>query len=412
MIKSMEPKKIVIEGEYLDSQIYRGRLYLWTFDGRLVVYDWNSLVDSLYGDENQYARYAFKEGAALYKSNLADLFEDTDFKKLLEKKIKQLKNKHVTIADITEHLIGEMDTPTKELPIDTEIYGNNLYFSTEQGLYKATAHKKDKYPVSSRPKKLWDAIIQSIKAGRFPQFALAAGNDGLYELNDSDSIEENIKSVETNIFEISKKHSTFANYSNTSIYSSSSCEESFMALFGWEKNENYDRYTFSSPYEKAGTRTLSKIELEEDIFKKDKNTLMSWACDGKIFKITNKGFDCVSFNSFEKDEIYKKRKRHNFEFSERTLGCGSAYFGNIVEFEKQLNVYRSDGAVDTIDEPVVRWRIFPRSHNYENHLHVILEDRIEIWSFNHDYFVKQDDDKLGMTFKEFVRKANNTRFQF
>lgn len=404
----MKPKKLVIEGEYLDSQIYRGRLYLWTFDGRLVVYDWNSIVNYLYGEDNEYARYVFKEGAALYNSSLHPLFKDNDFKKLLERKIGQLKDSFVPLKKIRGFIIGEMDVPTKELPIDTEIYGNNLYFSTEHGLYKTTAHKNGKYPVSSRPKKLWDAIIQSIKAGRFPQFALAAGNDGLYELNDSDSIEEKIKSVEANIFEISKKHSTFANYSNTSIYSSSSCEESFMALFGWEKNEEYDRHVFPSSREKAGIRSLSRIEFEEDIFEKDKNTLMSWACDGKIFKITNKGFDCVSFNSFEKDEIYKKRKRHDFEFSGRTLSCGSAYFGNIVEFEKQLNVYRSDGAVDAIDEPVVRWRVFPRSHNYENHLHVILEDRIEILSFNHDYFVKQDDDKLGVTYKE---RAGNWQYR-
>lgn len=396
----MDPKRIVIEGEYLDSQIYRGRLYLWTFDGRLVVYDWDSIVNFLYGEDNQYARYVFKEGAALYKSNLAPLFDDDDFKKLLEKKIAQLENKTVLVKDIRRFKIGEMDVPTKELPIDTEIYGNKLYFSTEHGLYKATAHKNSGHPVSSRPEKLWDATIQSIKASRFPQLALAAGNDGLYELNVSDLIEEKIKSVEPNIFEISTKHSTFANYSDMSIYSSSLCDESFIALFGWEKNENYNRNIGFFNDEKAGSRTLSGIELEKDIFDDEENSLMSWACDGKIFKINKKGFDCVSFNSFDENESYTKRKRHKFKFSGRSLGCGSAYFGNIVEFEKKLVVFRSDNEIDSIDEPVVRWRIFPRSRNYENQLHVILEDHIEILSFNHDYFVKQDDDKLGVTYKE------------
>lgn len=399
----IDVKKLVIDGEYLDSQIYRGRLYLWTFNGRLVVYDWDSIVDFLYGEDNQYARYAFKEGAALYNSNLAPLFKDIEFKRLLEKKIRQLKNRIVSIDDISCFKIGEMDVPTNALPIDTEIYGNVLYFSTEQGLHKATVHKNRGNPVSSRPQKLWDAPIQSIKAGRFPQLALAAGDDGLYELNICNNIDERIKSVEKdikNIFIISDRHSTFANYSNNSIYSSSLCEGSFMALFGWEKNENYHRSMKLYGDEKAGVRTLSKIELEDEIFEKDENALMSWACDGKIFKINDKGFDCISFNSFNEDEIYKKRKRHVFNLNGRALGCGSAYFGNIVEFEKKLTVFRSDGFEYSINKPVVRWRIFPRSHNYENHLHVILENCIEILSFNHDYFVEQDDDKLGVTYKE------------
>ena len=48
--------------------------------------------------------------------------------------------------------------------------------------------------------------------------------------------------------------------------------------------------------------------------------------------------------------------------------------------------------------PVVRWRVFPRSKHYVNHLHVILDDRIEIYSFNNDYFVDQRSKKAGIGF--------------
>jgi hypothetical protein len=36
--------------------------------------------------------------------------------------------------------------------------------------------------------------------------------------------------------------------------------------------------------------------------------------------------------------------------------------------------------------------------NYENHLHVILDDRIEIYSFNHDYFLDQEEKNIGIQF--------------
>ena len=42
----MQPIKITLKGDFYDCQIYRGRLYLWTFDGALKVYDWNELVQS------------------------------------------------------------------------------------------------------------------------------------------------------------------------------------------------------------------------------------------------------------------------------------------------------------------------------------------------------------------------------
>ena len=48
----MQPLKISILGDYFDCQIYRGRLYLWTFDGDLKVYDSNSLVKSLIRKDN------------------------------------------------------------------------------------------------------------------------------------------------------------------------------------------------------------------------------------------------------------------------------------------------------------------------------------------------------------------------
>lgn len=37
--------------------------------------------------------------------------------------------------------------------------------------------------------------------------------------------------------------------------------------------------------------------------------------------------------------------------------------------------------------------------NYENHLHVILDDCIQIYSFNQDYFLSQEQKTIGIQFK-------------
>jgi hypothetical protein len=59
----------------------------------------------------------------------------------------------------------------------------------------------------------------------------------------------------------------------------------------------------------------------------------------------------------------------------------------------------SDGTYYNIPGEVTRVRIFPRSLNYENHLHVIHNNTLEIYSFNNDYFVDQKAKDLGFAFR-------------
>lgn len=46
-------------------------------------------------------------------------------------------------------------------------------------------------------------------------------------------------------------------------------------------------------------------------------------------------------------------------------------------------------------EEVVKWRVYPRSIQYTNQLHVIYNDRMEILSFNDDYFENQEKKLFG-----------------
>ncbi len=43
----------------------------------------------------------------------------------------------------------------------------------------------------------------------------------------------------------------------------------------------------------------------------------------------------------------------------------------------------------------MHWRVFPRSDHYSNQLHIIYDDRLEIVSFVHDYFVDQSSKLSG-----------------
>ena len=43
----MHTLKVIVPGEFYDSQIYNGRLYLWKIDGSLITIDWDKLVGKI-----------------------------------------------------------------------------------------------------------------------------------------------------------------------------------------------------------------------------------------------------------------------------------------------------------------------------------------------------------------------------
>lgn len=416
----MQPSKITILGDFFDCQIYRGRLYLWTLSGDIYTYDWNGIIDSLETDpiDKIPLTFYFKDGRYLYKSSLIELFKDSEFRDLLKKKFQRIQSRKyiLRINELNKFLIGKQQTPTGIIPIDSEIYNNYLYFITENGLFKSSAHRiNEKYPISSRPKKIWDCRLLSIKANKYPQIALSGGSEGLFELNLSNSISHKMKSVEEKlpIFQISKLHSSFANYSYLSIYNTSLANESFMALFNWKT------YKGKTSHKNKYEREYDSIYSEKDIFcnnnSKEKN--ISWGVEDKIYLIRNNNFDIIHFNNYpqkDKGENYFTRlKTYTFNpFKGNVIGGTTTYFGNIIECENALIVIQSDNDSFTIEEPITRWRVYPRSKNYENHLHVILDDRIEIYSFCHDYFINQNEKEIGIQFSNDNYMTSRANFSY
>jgi hypothetical protein len=413
----MQPVKITLKGDYYDCQIYRGRLYLWTFNGDLKVYNWNEIVQSLIKkDTDKIAlTFCFLDGNYLYKSSLIELFKDVDFKKLLLNKFSRIEKPvfQLTEKELDKFLLGQQETPTGILPTDTEIYSNKLYFIHEKGLFSGSAHrsKSDKYPVSSRPTKLWDCNLLSIKANKYPQLALSGGDEGLFELNMATSLPSNLERVERKIFQISKNHSSFSNYSFLNIYNTSLVENSFLAMFKWNnsKDKNHDEKPI---------RDYDTSISDKEIFNINSNRhFISWGIEDKIYKATNGGFEIIKFNNYANEEKgeqkFTRLNSLNLQaWKGKVINGGTAYFGNIVECENALVIVKSNGEYLTIPGPITRWRVYPRSMNYENHLHVILDDRIEIYSFNHDYFLDQKEKNIGIQFtnEKYHRTRRNSYF--
>lgn len=408
----MMPAKITIQGDFWDCQIYRGRLYLWYSNGDVSVFDWGKLVRSFITDPAQDLALtcAFLDGRFLYASNLSVLFRDEQFKSLLETKFDDLTRRNLVIEenDLHNFLISKQSNPFNELQTDSEILYNTVYALTYDGIFCAAAHRpiKNKYQLSTKISKVTDLVGYSMKAGKYSKLAVSAGDDGLFEYNASSGDDYFDDFDERNrLHQVSSKHSSFADFNFLSLYNSSIIGSSFLSLHRWEEDET----TVGKP-----RRTIEKEISDVEIFGDSLRTALSWGTNEKIYRARDNMLEVVTFNNYAKDEDYFSRK-HQFQFQAwkgNILKGGVAYFGTIIECQNALVVLMGDDDFFNIQGAVTRWRVYPRSLNYENHLHVIHDNRIEIYSFNNDYFRDQKNKDIGLKFSETFSVNPKSRFRF
>jgi hypothetical protein len=236
-------------------------------------------------------------------------------------------------------------------------------------------------------------------ANDYPQMALSAGSDGLLEYSLSNSVKSlSLKTVEHNLYKVSDKFSLYSNYIYESIFSSSRQGGSYISLFKFErhKDEYYGKERLYRNYDRE------MEEREFDGCEKLDDGALCWGIQDKIYIASSKRVKVLKYNKWNVDgnvRMHTIDTKNNKHESMMVKG-GAAIFGNIIEYEDGLLVMRSDGKNTWIPGEITRWRVYPRSLNYLNHLHVILEDRIEFYSFNHDYFIDQSQKVMGTEYSE------------
>jgi hypothetical protein len=134
-----------------------------------------------------------------------------------------------------------------------------------------------------------------------------------------------------------------------------------------------------------------------------------WGSHEKVFRISGRELQVLTYQPPSFDGRVKKdvnTQIHTFsrlgfqsiDFDvDEVISVGTAPFGTVIELENRLVVLRSDGKVDEFPGEAVHWRVFPRSENYNNQLHIIYDDFIRIVSFVHDYFVDQSQKLVGFS---------------
>ena len=376
----MQPLKLTIPGKFWDSQIYAGRLYLFRTDGSLFTLNWDSLIEDWLIDPQHRVAFecAFRRSDYLYKPEFSLLFSDEELKRVIERKFASLlvSNLIVDASQLEQAKVGEQDSPFPFPHASCTIYSSQMYTGSQSGLFQASCSKQTKNPVSSRARKMWDGSVFSIAAS-YNEIAVAAGDDGL--------------------FEIPARESSHPEYTPRLEISCTFCEWAFQSIFCSSQDRGGYLADFSKRYSRLeGTsRNFEQVFSAEDIFGA---AGFSWGRQDKFYLASSLGIQVIQYRPWQDDRVITLETTHKSVERLDVQAGGVAFFGTVLELQDSLLILLSDGNQYVINGDPVSWKIFPRSRHYENHLHVVFEDRLEVYSFNQDYFVDQRSKLFGNSY--------------
>ncbi|HEX3627328.1 MAG TPA: hypothetical protein VH280_18120 [Verrucomicrobiae bacterium] len=409
--KQIAPLRLVLDGQFWDSQIYMGKLYLFTIDGRVHTVDWDRLISEFRVPEDLALpmQCAFSRSDYLYENQRDLIHQDPQVREVIQNKFMRLAQHHQTprMVDWRYYLLNTKDSPFPFPHIDATIYMKGFFSVCETGVFVIPAnelHSKAKTKKNPKALQLWDCPVISVDAS-YGALALAAGPEGLFEFELDDWVKGDTRKAK----QVDKLHCNDCSWAYYSIMGSSHKQGGIFAEYV-TNGDDLDRPKNGKEFEPTNLgrswreapkvqRRFEKALRPEQIFNQKG---YCWGGMDKICQASEGTMTVARYAPWEENAQERLRVLRQITFDPRRgnpVYGAVAPFGSIIELDQAIVVVRSDDEILTIPgAPIINWRVFNRSKQYENQLHVVYENRLEIYSFNHDYFIDQKEKFSGIRF--------------
>jgi len=392
----MQPVKLTIRGRFWDSQLYKGRLYLFDLDGSLRELDWNALVQSFrVPDRCRLAlECAFQRSDYLYGNKRDKFYGDQEISTLLASKFDELLKQNLTLdAQQLDRLTeAQANTPFPYAHNDSLIYRDQLYATSQSGVFAQSVFEPGS--LSANVVRLWDAPVSALDIS-YDVLALAAGDEGLYRAPTAQHFDHWTTPQDG-------PQSVWKHLCNDCSYISSS-----ILAFGYDSGASL--VEFKSP--KRDPQKTEDVVAEEfwrstsigtvegqEIFGESTLGGFVWGSKNRMCMAKDGMLHVAQYKSTNPRRTSVAKEVRTIRLAQwkgNPVSGDNAVFGAILELDNCLVVVRSDNNIDTLPGEPTNWRVFPRSRFYTNQLHAIYDDRVEIVSYNHDYFVNQKNKAFG-----------------
>ncbi|WP_437287501.1 hypothetical protein [Sorangium sp. So ce406] len=387
--ETLPPVRVVLHGKYWDSQIYSGTLVLFGLDGTITRLNWNQFVTSLPLEEELQlvAEAALLGSDRFYSTDMRRLIQDREVKPIVLDKFRRLQRASATWIFDGTHIGHRSDNPLPFPHNDSDYYYGSLYVGARSGVYQLIGNSERSRQRARQ--RLADAPALDI-ATKYSTVAFAAGSDGLLELDLSEERRGGLRSI-------AARSCNTCEWSYASIVCSDQSHSLFVAAFGKVREERGHGPNRSRRYVRRFERLVTDEELFGTSDADDSPAAIQWGAKDKIYRYRSGEVEAVRNSSnghasFERLE--RRRVREDFDLDD-FVAVRVAPFGSVLEFDDRVIVLLNSGEVLKFQGEPVNWRVFPRSLNYLNHLHLIYDDRIEIVAFTNDYFVSPEERLFG-----------------
>lgn len=333
---------IRVEGSFRDCQLYSGKLYLWNHQNELLIYNWNKWLRALSGIDRP-----------IY-------FEPQPSEQL-----------SLTIEDLYPFL--ERTVPFAETVADSAIFNHTLYYSDTSGFYR--------YPLDNQnavKEQLWEVPVSQISLSRNGRMALAAGKEGLFEylLSSVRSYIDQENSVTSAIYRISPAFTSKAEWEGQDLiqFGKSPFTEIALLLFKEEKGQIH----------------LIETIPAEDLQDSDKFHIqrfpLSLSLNGPALQEASLFSYTGDNDQIKKDAFYRSKTIHLRKepspLVEIEKEAADEFPLTVQESPKGLTVaIQGKPSLDIPASQYSHWRIYSRTRNYRNQLHVITANELFIYVF-------------------------------
>src|SRR5215472_16680403 len=171
-----------LPGDYWDSYLYMGYLYLFELAGSLRVVDWDRLVSTAQVPRGlETARlHAFVRNDLLYprRTVKAARVAPETFQRLADLQL------DISRSALDAHTVIRQQNPFPFPHSDVAMYGRQLLVGSHDGVHQAECPFPDGRRQSSNlagAERRWDGHVLAI-AAKYDRLAIAAGSDGLREM--------------------------------------------------------------------------------------------------------------------------------------------------------------------------------------------------------------------------------------
>jgi len=377
----MSEFRINIEGNFLDSFIYSGVLITIDVDGKLCTHSWRNLINEYMKKDKKKRKFSSK------------LIDDRPWPN------KTMKFDEDVVIELDQNFLNKHRQGTCfDLDVwttDLDIKDNILYISSERGLealpfknwdYGKVTDFNELYPI-------WkDSKVFGVSTGSWGRTLLAAGTNGALEV--LNNVEQNnkigLKQQDGKIINTDVCLNCEWEVNSTLAILDQLDTQTVLEYENLISDYDFKSYEKDSEEEKEKKRKAVESTSLEDIFhlkeyiekgipeNLENISKYSWFDNKKLVGIDEN--NNYLFYDFDENRWVSKNNEIVDDCSYRKIRQTNA--GLIIETEDDCLYRKTPHSKKMLSEDISSWRVFPRSKSYQDRIHVVNEDYLQVSIFD------------------------------